>query len=312
MNSSFDANDLMLFARVVEAGSFSGAAERAGLPKSTVSRRVAALERRLGERLLQRTTRQIRLTELGESVLVHARELVSEVDGVLALASNRQAQPTGRLRVSMPSDLANQVLTPTFATFARDYPGVTLDVDLSPRRVDLIGENFDLAIRMGDLPDDSSLAARRLAQFTTGLYAAPGYLKGFAALTGPEGLRAMHGLMILPRDGEDRPWVLTNDARGERWSGRPDTMTRVNSPDVLVRMALLGAGVTVVSDFYVAPHVQRGELVRILPDWCSGPASAWGVFPGRRLMPARTRVFLDAVALALAPCRDPAHAPKRT
>ncbi|MBI3368113.1 MAG: LysR family transcriptional regulator [Burkholderiales bacterium] len=311
MSAAFDANDLMLFARVVEAGSFSGAADRLGLPKSTVSRRVATLERRLGERLLQRTTRKIKLTELGEGVLAHARELVSEVDGVLALASNRQLQPTGRLRVSMPGDLANQVLAPTLATFARDHPGVTLDVDLSPRRVDLIGENFDLAIRMGELPDDSSLVARRLAQFTTGLYAAPNYLKGFAALTEPEGLRAMHGLMILSRDSEDKPWAWTDDAGGTRWSGRPNTMTRINSPDVLVRMAVLGAGVTAVSDFYVAPHVLRGELVRVLPDWCLGPVSAWGVFPGRRLMPARTRVFLDAVALALAPCRDPAHGPKK-
>jgi DNA-binding transcriptional LysR family regulator len=307
MNPALDANDLLLFARVVEAGSFSRAADRLGLPKSTVSRRVAALERTLGERLLQRTTRQFRLTELGEGVLEHARELAGEVDGVVALVSHRQQQPTGRLRVTMPGDLAIQVLAGAIADFVREFPGVVLELDLSPRRVDLIAEGFDLAIRIGDLPEDASLAARKLAQFQVGLYAAPSYLAGFSAIAQPEQLRAMHGLALAAADGEDRPWELTRSGDGdrERWRGRTGTVTRANSPELLATLAVLGAGVMPGSEFYVRTQVERGTLARVLPDWCLPSVDAWGVFPGRRLLPSRTRLFLEAMARALAPCREP-------
>ena len=171
-----EPNDLLLFARVVDEHSFTRAAERLGLPKSTVSRRVSALEAQLGERLLLRTTRQLTLTDFGHSVLEHAHQIASEVDAASLLAQHRQVQPSGRLRVSMPADFATNVLAPMLATFVQKYPAISLELDLTPRRVDLIGENFDVAIRMGDLPDDSTLAARRLATFTAGLYASPRYL----------------------------------------------------------------------------------------------------------------------------------------
>ena len=158
-----EPNDLLLFARIVEAGSFSLAAQRVNLPKSTVSRRVALLEARLGERLLQRTTRKLMLTEFGASLLDHARKVVDEVEAAGALVQHRQQAPSGRLRVSMPADFANLGMTDVMSRFLNRYPAITLELDLSPRRVDLVGENFDIAIRMGDLPDDSSLAARRVA-----------------------------------------------------------------------------------------------------------------------------------------------------
>ena len=309
MSLSLDANDLLLFARIVEAGSFSKAADRLGLPKSTVSRRVATLERSLGERLLQRTTRQLKLTDLGEGVLAHARELAAEVDDVIALASQRQQQPTGRLRVTMPGDLASQVLAGAIADFVRQHPGVRLELDLSPRRADLIAEGFDLAIRIGRLPDDSGLAARKLAQFQIGLYAAPGYLAGLDPIIDPEQLRGLRALMLPSTEGEDRQWALTRRGDGARWRGRPLAVTCANSPDLLVTMALLGAGITTGADFYVEPQVRRGALVRVLPDWCLPPETAWGLFPSRRLLPARSRLFLEAMALALAPCREPGAPP---
>lgn len=302
-----DANDLLLFAHVVDAGSFSRAAERLGLPKSTVSRRIAALERQLGERLLQRTTRQIQLTELGTGVLAHAREVVAEVDHAQALAAHRQQRPTGRLRVSMPADMASHAFAGALANYAQAYPGVRLEVDLSPRRVDLVGENFDLAIRMGSLAEDASLSARRLALFELGLYAAPAYLARFADLQQPDGLRPMHGLMILPRDGDALPWALSHSG-GAGWTGQPETRTCINSPDLLLRLALLGAGVTAITEFFAAPHVQAGQLLRVLPGWCLPPVAAWAVFPGRRLLPARTRLFIEALADALAPRREPDQA----
>ncbi|HEY8974066.1 MAG TPA: LysR family transcriptional regulator, partial [Burkholderiaceae bacterium] len=204
-----DADDLLLFARVAESGSFSRAAERVQLPKSTVSRRIAALEKRLGERLLQRTTRKLVITEFGQGVLDHARAMSEEVDAALAFALSRQARPSGRLRVSMPGDFASTALERPLAEFIRDFPEVSLELDLSPRRVDLIGENFDLAIRMGTLPDDSQLAARRLAVFTTGLYAAPSLLREHGEPLAPEALHTMPALMLLSRSGEAVAWELS-------------------------------------------------------------------------------------------------------
>ena len=313
-----DADDLLLFARVAESGSFSRAAERVQLPKSTVSRRIAALEKRLGERLLQRTTRKLVITEFGQGVLDHARALSEEVDAALAFALSRQARPSGRLRVSMPGDFASTALEQPLAGFIRDFPDVALELDLSPRRVDLIGENFDLAIRMGDLPDDAQLAARKLAVFTTGLYAAPSVLREHGEPVTPDALATMPALMLLSRSGEALPWSLSartsaDDAatpRPRRASPNdaptqhvvPAQHVRANSPDVLIRLARSGAGVVAVADFFAEPYLARGELQRILPDWCLPDATCWAVFPGRRLMPAKTRAFIDMLAGAMSAC----------
>ena len=167
-------------------------------------------------------------------------------------------------------------------------------MDLSARFVDLIGENFDVAIRMGELRDDASLAARRIAAFTGSLYAAPAYLARRGTPSEPEALMEHDTLRILARAGDAIPWILT---RGDaRWEGVPPGRATVNSPELLMRMALAGAGITVVNDHFASPYLERGELVQVLPDWRSPPVPAWAVFPGRRLMPARTRVFLDALS----------------
>ncbi len=307
---SLDADDLLL----VEAGSFSRAAQRVQLPKSTLSRRMAGLEARLGEKLLQRSTRRLALTEFGQGVLEHARVLAAEVDNALALAQHRRQRPTGRLRVSMPGDLANQALAPAMAAFVLAYPEVQLEVDLSPRRVDLIAEGFDLAIRMGELPEDSQLAARRLALFSSGLYAAPSYLaRQGGAPREPEALLGLHGLMILARSGEAMPWRLICRSDGAaaagqtppeaaHWTGLPAQRTLMNAPETLLRLACAGVGVTAVSEHFAQPYVERGELLRLLPDWHLPPSPCWAVFPERRLMPLRTRLFIEGLATALAQC----------
>ena len=288
-----EPNDLLLFARVVDEGSFSRAAERLSVPKSTVSRRVAALEAQLGERLLLRTTRKLTVTDFGHSVLEHAHHVVDEVEATASLAQHRQVEPSGRLRVSMPGDFANLVLAPLLAEFVLAHPAITLEVDLSARFVDLVGENFDVALRMGDLRDDASLAARRLAVFTGSLYASPAYIARRGAPSEPEALMEHDALRILGRTGEPLPWVLT---RGEqRWEGIPPGRATVNSPALTMQLALRGAGIAAVSDHFADQHVRNGELVPVLADWRIPPVSAWAVFPGRRLMPARTRVFLDAL-----------------
>jgi DNA-binding transcriptional LysR family regulator len=291
---NLEPNDLLLFARVVDEGSFSRAAERLGLPKSTVSRRVAALEAHLGERLLLRTTRKLTVTEFGQAVLAHARHVVEDVEAAESLAQNRQIEPSGKLRVTMPNDLANMILAPILTAFAEQYPKVTLDIDLSARFVDLIAESFDVALRPGNLRDDATLAARRVATFSSSLYAAPSYIARRGTPSEPEALMEHEALRVLDRSGEPMTWVLR---RGEsQWEGVPPGRATANSPEFLMRMALAGAGIVIVNDHFALQYLESGKLVPVLPEWNVAPVDLWAVFPGRRLMPAKTRAFLDTIA----------------
>lgn len=300
-STHIDPNDLLIFASVAELGSFSRAAERIGLPKSTVSRRLAALEQRLGERLLLRTTRRQSLTEFGLQLLEHARQVVLEVEAVTALSERRQATPSGRLRVSMPSDFANLLLADTLAAFIALYPAIQLELDLSPRRVDLLGEGFDVVLRIGNLPDDASLAARRLAVFSFGLYASPNYLAEHGEPVDPEDLARHAAIRMLQANGEAASWML---AQGEqRWQGIPPGRASANAPELLIRLACAGAGIAAVPDYFAASDVRRGALRRVLPGWSLPSATAWAVFPERKLMPVKTRVFIDMLQTALAQVR---------
>ena len=304
-----DPNDLLIFARVAELGSFSRAAEQLGWPKSTVSRRLAALEQRLGERLLLRTTRRQTLTEFGEQLLEHAQLVAAEVDAVAALSAHRQTAPSGRLRVSMPSDFANLLLVDALAAFVALHPAISLELDLSARRVDLLGEGFDLAVRIGDLPDDNLLAARRLTAFASGLYAAPGYLAERGEPQEPAELALHEAVRHMGSSGEPLTWTLL---RGEeRWQGVPPGRVGGNSPELLIRLARAGAGIAAVPDYFAQAEVRQGRLQRVLPAWCLPSPTAWVVFPGRRLMPVKTRVFIDMLLTTLGSA-DPSPAPPLT
>jgi DNA-binding transcriptional LysR family regulator len=292
-----DPNDLLVFARVAELGSFSRAAERLRLPKSTVSRRLASLEARLGERLLLRTTRRQTLTEFGQLLLEHARQVVAEVDAVAALGEHRRAAPGGRLRVSMPSDIATLLLAEPLAAFVVRHPGIALEIDVSPRRVDLLGEGVDVALRMGELDDDRLLAARRLAEFPAGLYASPAYLAARGEPDAPDALAGHDGLRLLQGNGEPAPWTLLRGQ--ERWVQVPAGRTSANLPELLLRLARAGAGISALPDRFAAADVHAGRLRRVLPEWCLPSVTAWALFPGRALMPAKTRAFIDMLVQAL-------------
>ena len=215
-NGGIEPNDLLIFAQVADLGSFSRAAERLGLPKSSVSRRLSALEHSLGERLLLRTTRRQTLTEFGQLLLEHARQVLAEVQAVASLREQRQATPSGRLRVSMPSDLANGMLADTLAAFVAMHTAIGLELDLSARRVDLLGEGFDLVLRIGDLPDDNLLAARRLAVFTNGLYAAPDYLAEHGEPQHPDELAVHQAVRLLRANPLIWHYVVHGWLYGER------------------------------------------------------------------------------------------------
>jgi DNA-binding transcriptional LysR family regulator len=286
-----DPGDLLLFARIVECGSFSLAAERVQLPKSTVSRRITLLEGKLGERLLQRTTRKLVLTEFGASLLEHAQKVADETEAAGALAQHRQVAPSGLLRVSMPADFANVSMSAVLAEFLNRYPAISLELDLSPRRVDLVAEGFDLAIRMGSLPDDTTLAARRITLSRIALYASPIYTGVRGLPEHPDDLFKHDLLSLPPRLNGLIRWKLL---RGKtEWERELPVRLLANSPEMLVRMATTGTGIAASTEVFAQPYLQTGELVRVLPEWAFSTVTGWAVFPGRRLMPAKTRVFLD-------------------
>lgn len=292
-----DPASLLLFARVAETGSFSRAAERAGLPKSTVSRRIAELERQLGERLLLRTTRKLSLTDFGVQLLAHARQVAAEMEAVSALAQHRQSRPSGRLRVSMPNDAPLAGLPRRLADFLRRHPEVSLELDLSARRVDLIGEGFDLALRMGELAEDSSLVARRLFELGWGLYAAPGYLALRGTPQAPEELPGHDALALRGRTGEPVAWRLRRGA--QRWDGLPPVRASANSPTLLLALAEQELGIAPVPDCHAALPVREGRLARVLPGWSLPAGTGWAVMPERSLMPEKTRAFLELLQSAV-------------
>lgn len=290
---SLHANDLILFAHVIDAGSFTRAAELTGLPKSTLSRRLSDLENALGERLMQRSTRKLVLTDFGESILVHARRLVDETEAATALALHRQVAPHGTLRVSLPPEYRELALVEVITEFTRRYPNVRLELDLSPRRVDLIAERFDVAVRAAvQLPDDSTLVARRITTLQNGLYASPRYLKRHGRPTQPSDLMEHFGLVLVTSGGEQQSWRLSRS--GEHWEGLPANVLATNSLGLLQALAAQGLGIVGLSESYAAcTMVAEGRLERVLPDWSLPPTTIWCVTPGRRLLPQRTAAFID-------------------
>lgn len=296
---SLDANDLILFAQLMEVGSFSRAAERTGLPKSTLSRRITGLEAKLGERLLTRSTRRLAITEFGERILDHAKRLLDETEAASAMALHRQALPRGVLRVSLPPDFAELDLTPLLLQYAADYPEVRLELDLSPRRVDLLAERFDLALRAASrLPDDTTLVARKLCEFTNALYASPAYLQRYGEPAKPAELLKHVGLRLIGGNGDTIPWRLSRGA--EVWEGLPDGPLAANSPALQRDLAAHGMGIVGLTSRFAEKWVAQGLLERVLPEWTLPAVTIWCVTPGRRLLPARTTAFIEMLRGAVA------------
>jgi len=294
-HKNISADDYILFAAIVEQESLVRAAEHLGMPKATVSRRLTNLEAALGQRLLLRTTRRLTLTDFGQEFLDHCRRVAEEVATTQDFVRSQDVQPRGRLRVSMPGDYAKQHFSRAIATFIETYPEIQLDLDLTSRRVDLIGERFDLAIRMGALDSDSTLVARKINELGFGLYASPIYLALHAAPNHPDELERHSAVRLLSARGSATPWKLI--CGKAVWEGVPPGRLTLNSPDMIQQLLLDGAGIGALPDRFVAEDVRNKRLVRILPKWCLPAVPAWAVMPMRRYLPAKTRAFLAHLEL---------------
>lgn len=295
--SRISADDMILFAHIAEQSSLVRAAEQLGMPKATVSRRLGNLEELLGQKLLIRTTRRLSLTEFGATFLDHCRRVTEEVVTAQDFVRSQDAQPRGNLRVSMPEDYARLTLSRALATFIETYPEIELELDLSSRLVDLIGERFDLAIRMGELANDSTLVARKLDEQPLALYASPIYLALHPAPQHPDELQHHTSLRMASNLGQPQPWQLLRGK--EAWMGIPPGRMTLNSLSVVQQLLLDGAGIGMLPVPFAVEDVSYNRLVRVLPNWCFPSVTAWAVMPMRRFLPSKTRAFLDHVESTL-------------
>ncbi|AOK06051.1 LysR family transcriptional regulator [Burkholderia sp. AU19243] len=280
-------NDMALFVEVVKAKSFRGAAEAIGVPNSTLSRRIGALEKAIGLRLLHRTTRKIELTEAGQLYFERSRRIVDEARLVHEQLGEMVAQPVGVLHASLPVDFANIFLAPLLPEFARRYPGISFEFDLTPRRVDLVTEPVDLAIRMGE-PPSSNLIARQLARLPRYLYASPRYIELFGEPSEPADLQQHECVRLDP--AEINGWTLHREEEtieipvGGRFL--------LNSVGMIRRLAMLGLGIAVLPEEIAAEDVTAGNLRRVMPAWQAPSVPVYAITE-TRLLPAKTQRFIE-------------------
>lgn len=285
------ADDYILFATIAEHQSMVRAAEFLSMPKATVSRRLNNLEAELGQRLLIRTTRRMTLTDFGLEFLDHCRRVAEEVSATQDFMRSQGTKPHGRLRVSMPADYARQYFSRAIATFIDAYPEIQLDLDLSSRRVDLVGERYDLVIRMGELNDDMTVVARRIDEVHFALYASPIYLALHPAPSHPDELINHAAVRLLSGKGKAVPWKLQSGKN--EWLGVPPGRLSLNSLDMIQQLLLDGAGIAALPYRFASDDVQGGRLIHILPRWSLPAVPAWAVMPMRRYVPSKTRAFLS-------------------
>ena len=292
-----DLNDIVVFTKVAETKSFTGAAEQLGLPKSTVSRKLAQLEERLGVRLVQRTTRKLALTDIGEAYYERAARIVADLAAAEQVVTDMQATPRGRLRVSAPIDLSASYLGGMISEFTAQHPDVNVELDASDRVVDLIEEGFDVAIRIGPLPE-STLIAKKLTSFTSLLCASPAYLARKKAPTTGDDIEEHDKVLFFPHS-RGATWTLQNGGQTFEIS-RPAKFSSNNLMAVRAA-ALAGAGISLLPEFIVACDIHEGKLVRVMPGWQPPPTDVNAVYPARQNLPPRLSLFLEHLAKAMNP-----------
>ncbi len=278
--------DLDVFARVVTSGSMSAAARDLNISPAVISKRVRRLEERLGVRLLQRTTRQLALTEAGQGFYERVISILASIEEAEGFVASGAAQARGLLKVSAPTSFGRMHIAPHLKPFLDANPLVTVDLTLSDAFVDLVGEGFDLAIRIAELPD-SSLVARRLAPNHRVLCATPGYLKEHGV---PQGLVDLERHRLVAHNTDHWRLEGPDGPASVRLAGPLHT----NSSEVVREALLSGIGIALRSTWDIGPELKSGALVRVLPDWTGGRRVAvHAVYPSRRHLEQKVRSFVD-------------------
>ncbi|PYE23616.1 LysR family transcriptional regulator [Rhizobium sp. PP-CC-3A-592] len=286
---------MRVFVRVVETGNFTRAASTLGMPKTTVTNLVQSLEARLKTTLLNRTTRRVIVTTDGALYYERAIQILSELDELDNSLSNSQSQPSGRLRVEMAGAFADLVVIPALCDFYQRYPQIKLDIGVGDRLVDYVAENVDCALR-GGTPTDQSLIARKVGEMSMKAYAAPFYLQKFGAPSEPEDLARDHVAVgyLMAQSGR----VLDLEFIGNKRTIEiiPNYILSVNDARSYVNAAIGGLGIAVAPGFMINDAIESGALVEVLPGWSLEPVPLYIVYPQRRHLSNKVRVFVDWLA----------------
>ena len=304
-----DLNEALMFVTVVERGSFTAAARVLGVPKATLSRKVQALEDRLGARLLKRTTRRLGLTESGQVYYEHCARVPRVLEDAEAAVIQLSGTPRGWLRVTAPYTLGAQIIVPLVPEFMARYPDVRIDMHLSNEVVDLVASDLDLALRVGSLAD-SSLVARQLGKYSTHVFASPDYLARYGEPLLPADVVHHRALALSTHRHHGRfTWTLSDGTRSEELSIAPVLV--MNEPSALRNAALAGLGLTMLPDRLALPHEQDGTLLRLLTVWAGPVAELNAVFPRDRVLPPKVRAFIDFLVerLSFPPLSAAPHTP---
>lgn len=293
----FDA--MQAFARVVEAGSFTKAAETLHMSKTTVTQLVQQLEARLRVKLLNRTTRKVNVTADGAVYYERVVRLLADMDDAETSLSGASTQPRGRLRVDVPSPLASLILVPALPDFYARYPDIQIDMGVSDRIVDIIDENVDCVVRGGELTDQS-LMARRLGDLQLGVFAAPSYLARVGTPTHPRELEdSSHRIVgfLWARTGKALPYAMRNQAQSLQIKGR--YALAVDDGNAYLAAGLAGLGVLWLPAYMSQAYEARGELVPLFEGWRMDPMPMYVAFPPNRHISTKLRVFIDWVVALL-------------
>ena len=294
----FDA--MQAFARVVEAGSFTKAADTLHMSKTSVTQLVQQLEARLRVKLLNRTTRKVNLTADGALYYERVLRLLDDLAEAETSLSGASAVPRGRLRVDVPSPLARMILMPALPAFHARYPEIQIDMGVSDRIVDLIGEKVDCVVRGGELTDQS-LMARRVGDLQLGVYAAPSYLQRLGTPEHPRELEdSQHRIVgfLWARTGKALPYAMHRAGESIHIQGR--YVLAVDDGNAYLAAGLAGMGVLWLPDYMSAPHVAQGELLPLFEDWRLEPMPLYVAFPPNRHISIKLRVFIEWVAELMA------------
>lgn len=286
---------MRVFARVVETGGFTRAAETLDLPKGSATKLVQQLETRLRVKLLNRTTRRVTVTPDGAAYYERVARLLSDLDEMEAAMLQANGKPSGRLRVDVGSSVARLLVIPALPDFYRRYPDIQLDLGVGDRPVDLITDNVDCVIRGGDLVEQS-LVARRIGNLPLIAVATPAYLAEHGTPTHPRELETRHTMInyFSPRTGRPYPHVFERDGERIEIDGR--YKVSVNESNAHLAAVLSGLGISQVAQFAAQPHIASGELVEVLADWPHPPIPMHVVYPPNRHLSARVRAFVEWAA----------------
>ncbi|WP_312331234.1 LysR substrate-binding domain-containing protein [Acinetobacter variabilis] len=287
-----DLDDFYCFAQVVEHGGFSAAERATDIPKSKLSRRVYNLEERLGVRLIQRSSRHFAVTDIGMNIYRHAQVMLSAAQAAHDLVDHLSTEPRGTIKVSLPVSIAQNEMAKILPDFLKKYPEIKVQMMITNRRVDIINEGFDLALRVRtSLDDDPNLVIRQFEKIEQHLFASQGYLNEFGDLKTPEQL-SEHKILSMAEEHTEQFLVLQNEQHQQK-KIRINPTVMGSDLNMLAQLAASSCGITLLPDNVVQQYVERGELVRVLSDWKTAHGIFHLVYPSRRgLLPA-VRVFID-------------------